>query len=156
MNEQNFTMTFLVDQSPKEVFDAVTNVAGWWSETVEGGTHNLNDEFSYRHGDLHYSKHKLIEVVPNKRVVWLTTDSELTFVENKTEWTGTTIIFDIAEKDGKTELTFVHQGLVPQFECYKACFGGWTYYLQESLLPLITTGNGNPDKKQDASLLEWG
>ena len=156
MENQNFTMTFLVDQSPKEVFDAVTNVRGWWSEMVEGGTRNLNDEFSYRHGDLHYSKHKLTEVIPNKRVVWLTTDSELTFVDNKTEWTGTTISFDIAEKDGKTELTFVHHGLVPQFECYNACFGGWTYYLQESLLPLITTGTGTPDKKQDASLLEWG
>lgn len=146
MDNQNFKAVFLFDQSPKEVFGAVNNVRGWWSETVEGGTHNLNDEFVYHHGDLHYSKQKLTEVIPNKKVVWLITDSELTFVKNKTEWNGTNIVFEITEQDGKTQLTFTHHGLVPQFECYGACSGGWTYYLQ-SLSNLITTGKGHPDEK---------
>jgi len=146
MEDQDFKAVFLFDQSAEQVFNAVCNVRGWWSETLEGGSHKLNDEFIYRHGDIHYSKQKLTEVIPNKKVVWLVTDSELTFVENKTEWTGTTISFDIAEKSGKTQLIFAHHGLTPKFECYKACFGGWTYYLEESLVPLITTGKGNPDK----------
>ena len=144
MENQNFNAVFLFDKNPKEVFEAVNNVAGWWSETVEGSTHNVNDEFVYRHGDLHYSKHKLTEVNPYKRVVWLTTDSELTFANNKTEWTGTSIVFEITETNGQTQLSFTQIGLVPQLDCYDACQGGWTYYLQ-SLAKLITTGTGQPD-----------
>lgn len=146
MNNQNFTLTFLVDQTPKEVFDAINNVRGWWSETVEGGTEKINDEFIYRHKDLHYSKHKLTEVIPDKKVVWLVTDSSLSFVQQKSEWTGTTISFDITQKNNKTELRFTHKGLVPEFECFDACSNGWTYYLN-SLLNLITTGKGQPDLK---------
>src|SRR5262245_38790789 len=146
MANKDFTTTLAVDQTPEEVFNAVNNVRGWWSETVEGGTEKLGDEFIYRHKDLHYSKQKLIEVVPNKKVVWLVTDSSLSFIKQKDEWTGTKISFEIMEKDGKTQLRFIHLGLTPEVECYKDCYGGWTYYL-ESLLNLITTGKGHPDTK---------
>src|ERR671925_774503 len=104
MKNQHFSVTFLVDKSPEEVFNAVNNVRGWWSELVEGGTEKLNDEFVYRHKEFHYSKQKLTEVIPNKKVVWLVTDSSLSFIDEKDEWTGTSIIFDISNKAQKTEL----------------------------------------------------
>ena len=150
MKTADFTIDFLVDQSSEEVFNAVTNVRGWWSEMVEGGTQKLNDEFVYRHKTFHYSTQKLIEVVPNKRVVWLVTDSNLTFVEDKDEWTGTKISFEISTKDGKTKLRFTHYGMVPSMECFEDCTGpgGWLRYLNGSLLPLIIKGEGNPDRKE--------
>ena len=45
VSSQSFSTSFVVDESPKQVFDAVTNVRGWWSEEVKGGTSKLNDEF---------------------------------------------------------------------------------------------------------------
>jgi len=151
MTTSDFTITFPVDQTREEVFNAINNVRGWWSETIEGSTEKLNDEFIYRHKELHYSKQQLIEVVPNKKVVWIVTDSSLSFIENKSEWTGTKISFEIFEKDNKTQMRFIHHGLVPQCQCFEACFNGWSYYISDSLLPLITTGKGQPDPIEEAA-----
>lgn len=146
LTTEDLTITLLVDQTPEEAFHAINNVRGWWSTGIEGGTEKLNDEFTYRYKDMHYSTQKLVEVVDNKKVVWLVTDSHLSFLKkNKSEWTDTKISFEIALRDDhKTEIRFTHMGLVPEVECYDACLNGWTYYIQDSLLPLITTGKGQP------------
>lgn len=52
----DYTTSFVVDQSPKQVFDAINNVRGWWGEDVEGSNQNVGDEFTYRVQDIHYSK----------------------------------------------------------------------------------------------------
>ena len=144
MKNKNFTATLVVDQTPEEVFNAVRNVRGWWSgyysEEIKGDSKELNDEFSFRAGEgVHYSKQKLIEVIPNKKLVWMITESELSFLEKKDEWTGTKVIFDISTKGDKTQLVFTHDGLTPEVECYDACAPAWSQYIQNKLLPLITT-----------------
>ena len=145
MTTPDFNATFLVDQSPEEVFNAINNVRGWWSELVEGGTAQLNDEFTYKHRSLHYSRQKLVELIPGKKVVWLVTESKLSFMKSQSEWTGTKIIFDISKQGNKTRILFKHLGLDTGCECFEACSNGWHHYLQNSLLPLITTGEGQPD-----------
>ena len=142
----DFKTSFTVTQTPQQVFDAVINVRGWWSESLEGDSRQQGDEFIYRHKDLHYSKHLLTEVIPNKKITWLTTDSSLNFVDDKTEWTGTIVVFDIEEQGNQTILHFTHKGLVPELTCFEACSGGWNHYLQ-SLNELITKGKGHPDQK---------
>ncbi len=142
MTTSNFTTTILVNHSPNEVFDAINNVRGWWQGEIEGGTDKLNDEFTYRMKEFHFSKQKLVEVIPNKKVVWLVTESNLNFTKDKTEWTGTNISFEISEINDKTQLRFTHAGLVPEIECYEACSNAWSQLIQESLFSLITTGKG--------------
>ena len=149
MATKDFTITFIVDQTPEQVFNAVNNVRAWWSQALKGDSKQLNDEFEYQHKEFHYSRHRLVEVVPNKRVVWLTTGSSLSFIKQKGEWNGTRVCFDISEVESKTHLQFTHVGLVPQIECFGACSGGWSHYLNKSLLPLITTGVGMPDPVEE-------
>lgn len=153
MKNNSFTTTFLVDQSPEEVFNAINNVRNWWSKGLEGNSQKLDDEFIYRHKHLHYSKLRIIDVIPNKRITWLVTDSTITFVKNKSEWNNTEITFEISKQGGKTHLHFTHWGLVPEVECYAQCTGGWTYYLTNSLLPLITKGTGQPDEVEISSVV---
>jgi plastocyanin len=146
MNNQHFTTTITVDQSSMEVFNAINNVRGWWSSNgIEGNTSQLNDEFKFEVKGVHYSKQKFIEVIPGKKIVWLVTEANMTFIKDSDEWKDTRIIFDISESNGKTKLTFTHEGLTPSVECYNACSPAWTEYIQHSLYLLITTGMGDPN-----------
>jgi uncharacterized protein YndB with AHSA1/START domain len=148
MRNQNFTVSFTVDKIPEEVFDAVTNPRGWWSEEIEGDTAKLDDVFTYHYKDIHRCEMKLIEVVPNKKVVWQCLDNHFNFIEDKTEWKGTKVIFEVSKKDGKTGLHFTHQGLVPDYECYDVCSDAWGTYINGSLKSLIATGKGHPNPKE--------
>ena len=138
MNTQDFSTTLLVDQTPAEVFNAINNVRAWWFGEIEGSTDKLNNEFTYQYETFHYTKQKLVELIPNKKIVWLVIESNLSFVEDKNEWTGTKIIFDITEKDNKTEVRFTHQGLVPKSECYNECSNAWSNIISHNLYKLIT------------------
>ena len=140
MQNQNLTYTFTVDQTPEAVFAAINNVRGWWSGEIEGGTDKLGDEFTYRHKDVHYSKQQITESIPGRKVTWRVVDARLNFIQDKTEWNGTEITFDIARRGDKTEVCFTHVGLVPQHECYTACSDAWGFYVNSSLRDLITTG----------------
>ena len=145
MTNQNFSTTISVDQSPEEAFKAITNVHRWWSGEIEGDAGRLGAEFTYRYKDVHRSKQSVTEFVPGKKVVWHVLDSELSFAKNKSEWNGTDIVFDISEKDGKTEVRFTHEGLVPRFECYGSCSNAWGTLIRGNLGKLITTGKSQPD-----------
>lgn len=138
----SFTTTFFVNQTPGEVFNAINNVSGWWQGEIKGSSKKLNDEFEYRMPDIHYSKQKIVEIIPNEKVVWLVTDSNLSSFKDKQEWNGTKVIFEIKEINGKTQLRFTHLGLVPQFQCYGDCSGAWGMLVEQSLFSLITTGKG--------------
>jgi len=148
MKTQNFTSAFQVDQSPEEAFAAINDVRGWWSGEIEGDTDKLGKEWTYRYKDLHYSKQKITDLIPGKKVGWLVVDSYLGFIEDKTEWNGTNITFEIAKKGGKTEVKFTHVGLTPEGECYDACSSAWGSYINGSLRNLIAKGEGQPNPKE--------
>jgi hypothetical protein len=144
-NNKSFTTSLLVDQTPHEVFEAMTNVRGWWSEHIEGGTTEQGDVFVFKVEGVHYSKQELVEVIPDQKVVWLVTEADMTFLKDRSEWVGTRVVFEISTEADKTKLTFTHEGLVPEVECYMACMPAWTEYVQHSLYQLITTGTGDPN-----------
>jgi hypothetical protein len=97
---------------------------------------------------VHYSKQELVEVVPGRRVVWRIMDAWLQFTEDKNEWNGTKVIFEVSRKGDKTAVRFTHEGPVPQFECFDKCSDAWGFYINTSLRNLIATGKGDPNPKE--------
>lgn len=146
VKNKSYSMTIEFKNSSQDVFSHINNVPEWWVRVAggqqtefEGQSTKLNDEFILRHGKIHYSKHKLSEAVPNKKIVWFVTDSRLTWIKgNKEEWTDTKMIFELTSQDDKTVLHFVHQGLVPELECYEHSVQFWNMVIKEWLFDYIT------------------
>ena len=143
----DFTTTLLVHQTPQEVFNAVTNIRGWWSENIEGGTTKMNDEFSYEVTDLHTCKMKLVELIPDQKAVWLVLENYFSFTKDPDEWVGNRLVFEISKQGEQTAFRFTQVGLVPAYKCYDICNNAWTDYIQNSLHDLIVKGKGHPNPK---------
>ena len=130
----SYTYSFPTRKSPQEVFDLLLDVERWWSgiyeETITGKSEKLNDEFSFSAGGgIHFSKQKLVELIPGKKIVWQITESNHLFLNNPKEWENTRLVFGILDKENETQVTFTHEGLEPQIECYDECSHAWTQYL---------------------------
>ena len=142
---QNYTTSLTVDQSPEEVYAAIVNPRGWWSESIEGVTDQVGSVFYYHFQTVHHCTIKVVELEVGKKVVWHVLESYMNFVKDQAEWAGTDIIFDITRKNDKTEVHFTHIGLAPELECYGVCYDAWKTYINGSLHDLITTGQGRPN-----------
>jgi hypothetical protein len=134
MKKESYTYSFTTAKSAREVFELLQDIKQWWSgvyeETIKGKSRNLDDEFTFEAGGgVHYTKQKLAEAVPGKRLAWLVTESNLSFLKDPSEWKGTKISFDLSADGKNTKVLFTHEGLFPQNECYDACSVGWNQYL---------------------------
>jgi hypothetical protein len=133
-----YTVAIEVAKSANDVFNHLMNdVSKWWPEEVEGESSKLNDEFAFRTGDSHYSKNKVIELAPNKKVVWLVTES-IRKTDNF-EWTGTKMIFELTPKDNNAILEFTYDGVILENE-YDRLVQMCDLVIKEKLYNLITDG----------------
>ena len=100
MKPKDYTTSFTVDQSPEEVFDAVNNVRGRWSEEIDGSTDKLGAEFKFRYKDFH-CRHPEDHGMGTGQESGMACIGSPTFVTNKTEWNGTDVVFEITKKGTK-------------------------------------------------------
>ena len=149
MIESSYTASFEVSQSPQELYDAVRNPRAWWNADITGLTEDVGDEFTHEVPGLHTAKFRITEAVAGHRMVWHVLDSVMTFLDDdKGEWIGTDLIFEIEPGAAGTTLRFTHDGLVPAHDCFTICDGAWRGYMS-SLHSLVTTGTGRPNQERD-------
>jgi len=137
-NTRNMDYAYRFDSSKSagEIFQLLLQIKNWWTgfyeETITGKSEKTGDEFEFlAGGGVHFSKHKLVELVPNERIVWAVTDSKLSFISKTDEWIGTKLRFDIEDNGDCRIITFTHEGLFPKLECYGSCSGAWTEYMEK-------------------------
>ena len=146
MKDQSFKTSIEIPASPANIFGHIVNdVSKWWTGDFNGSSAKLNDEFVIHHPGAHYSKQRVTEIVPGKKVVWLVTESDLAWLENKEEWTGTRMVFEITGNGETSLLSFAHEGLTPEKKCYDRCSQGWSIVIRNRLLNFIN------DRKQVGS-----
>lgn len=144
MSNQNFAARFSVDQTPEAVFTAICNVRGWWSEGIEGQANKVGDRFIHSVLDLHRCDIAVKEMIPGRKVVWRVVENYFSFTKDKSEWTGTEIVFEIARSATAPSLASRIWALASEYECYDVCRDGWTTYIN-SLRDLVVTGRGQPN-----------
>lgn len=152
---EHLTATMTIDRTPEQVFEAITNVRGWWSENLIGHSAALHDEFVFTDDSefagqtvragrgLRFARFQITEFAPDQQVVWHVVDSD--FINDRDEWTDTDVIFDLTTDAQGTTLHFTHDGLnSAESACFEACSRAWTFFITESLPQLLTTGTGQP------------
>jgi hypothetical protein len=150
MKQQDYQCSITADVTAAEAFESISHVSAWWAKKLEGHSESLHDIFTVRFGDT-YVTFEITEFVPEKKVVWHVTDCYLPFVEDKNEWTGTSIIWEISAvadstsaAGDSTRVSMTHSGLVPEVECFEQCQKGWNRYIKESLFKYLTERVGLP------------
>jgi len=126
-----------VKVEPEKVFNAITTQQGlerWWAKQTtarpEVGFVNVFTFGKFR------NEMKVSKLIPNKKVEWECINS----IE---EWIGTTISFDLEEKDGRTILRFSHSGWRAVTDTFAGCNYDWALFMK-SLKSLCETGAGTP------------
>ena len=122
-----------VNASPEAIYSTLTEgVPVWWSQDFKGASAKVGDEFTVRFTGQNMIRMRITELVPNKKVTWLCTDFYIdvpVHLEDKKEWIGTQVIWEISTEGGSTRLDMTHDGLTPEFECWQFCEGGWNRYV---------------------------
>lgn len=144
MKKQDYTATISVNATSKETLDKISRVSEWWSTNFEGESSKLGDVFTvhFKSGD--WYKIKIAELTPGKKIVWDVIAADQTWHEDRDEWTGTKIVWELTPEKNGTKIDMTHEGLVPEFECYEKCKMGWDYLTQKSLFKFLTENKGLP------------
>jgi uncharacterized protein YndB with AHSA1/START domain len=126
-----------VEAPIEKVYRAVATregIAGWWTENVSGDD-KQGGTLSFRFADVGPSM-KILELVPNQRVVW-------ECVAGAPEWVGTKLSFELKEDSGETVLLFSQRGWREPVEFMHACSTKWATFLM-GLKALVEKGHGTP------------
>lgn len=143
MEQKNYHNSIVAAVTPAAAFAGIADVGGWWAKSFKGRATTPGDKFTVQFGDTRVD-FEITDVIPEKKAVWTVTDCYLPWLNNKTEWTGTNVAWDISSNADATQIDMTHVGLFPGVECYEACEKGWNGHITGSLQNLLTTGIGQP------------
>jgi uncharacterized protein YndB with AHSA1/START domain len=150
----DYQKSITVNKPVSEVYAAITeHISDWWSNDMAGAAAHPGDSFTISFGKTRKTM-DIIEVIANQQVVWKCVKAfiDMASLKNKAEWEGTKMIWTLSTADQSTTLTFLHEGLNQNFECYKVCEAGWDQFLG-SLQSYLTTGKGMPFLKKPQAIV---
>ncbi|HXZ04009.1 MAG TPA: SRPBCC domain-containing protein [Ktedonobacteraceae bacterium] len=144
MKQQDYHGSITASVTPQAAFEKISRVSQWWAKDFEGKSDEPNDVFTVRFKNGDWYTIKIAKLIPGKKILWDVIDAEQTWHEDRKEWAGTNIVFEISPLKNGSKVTLTHSGLTPEAECYDKCKMGWDYLMQKSLSKFLTEGIGLP------------
>ena len=146
----NFQKTINVNTTKGKAFEAVTlGINKWWGNVDNSDILKLDDEFSIFFEEGTQWRFAISKLEKYKEVRWKCIHANHTFSGLKgikEEWLNSEIIFNFKELNANIiELSFEHNGLTPDLNCYEICDAGWTHFIVTSLKQFLETGKGSPN-----------
>lgn len=130
-------LNLAIKTAPGKIYQAITTqegLAAWWAKQTTAKP-ELGFVNSFTFGTL-VNQFKVTQLDTDRRVEWQCINS----VE---QWMGTSITFDLEEKEGKTILRFTHGGWKTADDFFAACTYDWGRFMT-SLKSFCETGAGQP------------
>ena len=146
---KDYQKRIVVQKPANQVYAAITeHISDWWTNDLSGSASQKGDSFKIAFGGTRKTM-EISEILPNQKVVWTCTQAyiDMDSLENKSEWLGTKIIWELSTEGQTTTLEFLHQGLNKDLQCYNVCQDGWNTFLG-SLESYLKTGQGKPFLKR--------
>lgn len=134
----SFSTQIEIHISADAALQKISEVASWWGVAFEGSAREQGDHFVIKMGPEAWFNFTVTELTDHK-VVWHVDDCYMPWYEDKTEWKGQQVVFEIDNHI----LTFTHVGLVAGIACFKDCVPGWTHWITRSLKSYFETGQGD-------------
>jgi len=126
-----------IKATPEKIFNAITSQEGlenWWAkQTVAKPEAGFVNIFTFGESR---NEMKVAKLLTNHKVEW-------ECINSMEEWIGTTISFELEEKEGRTILRFAHSGWRAVTDTFASCNYNWALFMK-SLKSLCETGTGTP------------
>ena len=141
-----------IKSSPSEIYTALTTrdgLAAWWTSNTQGDSSVggvIQFRFSIDGSEIGGFDMKVLELHPDKRVLWQV-------VGGPEEWIGTKVSWELKQEGEYSFVLFNHQGWKEPVEFMHHCSTKWAIYLM-SLKSLVETGKGAPDP-HDVKIDNW-
>jgi len=110
-------------------------LSAWWTTETRGES-SVGGVLHFQFGETGFFDMKVLELDPEKRVLWLV-------VDGPEEWIGTKVSWDLKREGDFTIVLFKHLGWKEPVEFMHHCSTKWGAFLM-SLKSLVETGKGAP------------
>ncbi len=132
---------FHIDASKEKVFEAISTIEGlkkWWTPDTTG-SEEIGGILHFQFGQYGFIKFKVAEINSPEFYRWECSDAH-------PEWLGTWATFTLSDNEGKTKVSFIHDGWKEASEFFGSCNFSWGRYFA-SLRDYLETGKGDPFKE---------
>jgi hypothetical protein len=144
MENKSYRNSIQVNGSGDEAMKKIAQINFWWKNDFSGSAERPGDRFTVPFGELNgessFVDFIVTNIIPGQKAVWTVTDCYLPWFNDKKEWNGTELVFELSEENGRTKIDFTHVGLIPDIECYTACEQGWNGHITDGLANFINDG----------------
>ncbi len=144
MNNKSYSSQITVNVSPAIAFNAITQEMDQWWGQVSNRVHEKDDTFTSFFDEETRWTFRITHIEPNIAIDMECIDAHHTFTGApaaiRQEWLGTTLRWQLSPIPDGTVIQFVHEGLVPELNCFDICSAGWDHFFVNSLQRYLDDG----------------